>query len=215
MDAINISLDSLKEERFELMTRRRGWNLVVDGLKEALAVQFNTVKLNCVVMRGFNDDEIIDFAKLALEYPIEVRFIEFMPFLGNKWAWERMMPYKEILQIVLRRFPELKMRNFGTNETSKVYKDPKMIGSIGFISSMSDNFCSGCNRLRLTSDGNLKVCLFGREETSLRDLMRNGATDTEIAKAIVISLKKKKKQHAGKILDLLRSNYSYNTVVQQ
>lgn len=197
LDAINISLDTLKPERFELMTRRKGWNLVMEGLKKALSLNFKSIKLNCVVMRGFNDDELVDFAQIAVEYPIEVRFIEFMPFAGNKWNSDLMLAYNDTLGIISSAFPGLERLKSHQNETSKVFKSPAMAGSIGFISSISDNFCSGCNRLRVTSDGSLKVCLFGKEETSLRDLMRNGATDPELIKAISSALYRKQKQHAG------------------
>lgn len=197
LDVINISLDTMKPERFEHMTRRKGWALVRDGLDKALEVGFAKVKLNCVVVRGFNDDELVDFVRLAANMPIEVRFIEFMPFLGNKWARNSLVPFDEMLRTIRAEFPQLVAIQSGPNETSKLFRQSNMLGSIGFISSLTDNFCSGCNRLRLTSDGSLKVCLFDERETSLRDLLRNGASDQEIVKAIATSLSKKKKQHAG------------------
>lgn len=190
-------MDTLNADKFERLTRRKGWNLVYQGLKAAVDAKFDKVKLNCVVMKGVNDDEIVDFAQLACAFPVEVRFIEFMPFAGNKWKVDRMMPYKDMLKLITAKIPDLKRSQTTLNETSKIYSSESMLGSIGFISSMSDNFCSGCNRLRLTSDGQLKVCLFGKEETSLRDLMRNGATDAEILQSIVSALGRKKRQHAG------------------
>lgn len=195
---MNISLDSLKKERYEHITRKKGFDLVYEGLIKAIEVKFDKIKLNCVIIKGFNDDEILDFVKLAKKLPIEVRFIEFMPFQGNNWATERMFSYKEMLAIVVDKYPQL-IRLETIDNVSKVYKEESMLGSIGFISSISDNFCSTCNRLRLTADGNLKVCLFGREETSLKDLIRNGANDAEVVKCIESSLKRKKKQHAGKV----------------
>lgn len=194
---VNISLDTLKPERFEQITRRKGMKLVYEGMESAIEAGFDRVKLNCVVVRGFNDDELVEFAQMTRIYPIEVRFIEFMPFFGNKWAPESLVSYKEILDKLKVEFPNLVRVRQGTNETSTLYREPGAIGTIGFITSMTNNFCSGCNRLRLTSDGNLKVCLFGRAETSLRDLLRNGATDTEVVKAIRIALSRKSKQHAG------------------
>lgn len=195
---INISLDTLKSDRFELITRRKGWDLVYKGLLSAIETKFDSVKLNCVIRKGFNDDEMLDFVALAQNYPIEVRFIEFMPFAGNKWQEEQMISYNQMLMNVMEKYPDLKRVVQSKNEVSKVYRDRSMIGSVGFISSMSDNFCSGCSRLRLTSDGFLKVCLFGNEETSLRDLIRNGATDEEILKTVETSLSSKRKQNAGK-----------------
>jgi len=196
LDSVNISLDTLKADKFEYLTRRKGFHRVLAGLSRAIEI-FERVKVNCVVMKGFNDDEIIDFARLARENPIEVRFIEFMPFLGNNWAPDKMLSYLEIMNILKQDIPELIRSQTQPNETSKVFKAPSMLGSVGVISSMSENFCSGCNRLRLTSDGNLKVCLFGRNETSLRDLIRNGATDDELVKAIQLSLNLKKREHSG------------------
>lgn len=206
---INISLDTLKADKFELIARRKGWDLVYRGLMSAIETGFDSVKLNCVVTEGFNDDEIPDFVALTQKYPIEVRFIEFMPFAGNKWQENRMISYSQMLSRVKEIFPNLKREVQSPNEVSKVYKDSTMVGSVGFISSMSDNFCSGCNRLRLTSDGYLKVCLFGKEETSLRDLLRNGATDIDVIKAVRASLRLKKRQNAGKSLLMAHMNLSF------
>lgn len=162
------------------------------------------IKLNCVLMREFNDDEIIDFASLTTKYPIEVRFIEFMPFAGNNWDATRVVPNKEALKILRREFPNLEAIESGPNDTSRLYKDHhSMIGEIGFISSMSDLFCSGCNRLRITADGHLKVCLFGKDEVSLRDLMRSGAVDDDLIRAISQAVYRKKKQHGGKLDKLI------------
>lgn len=197
LDVVNISLDTLDPSKFERITRRPGWKLVFDGLMRALEVGFEKVKLNCVVIRGFNDHELVEFARLASKFPIEVRFIEFMPFMGNKWDRSKLVPFDEMLKSVRDEFPKLAAIESGPNETSKLYKQPDMLGCIGFISSLTNNFCSSCNRLRLTSDGNLKVCLFERHETSLRDLLRNGATDRELIRAVQCALSRKKKRHAG------------------
>lgn len=200
LDSINISLDTLKESRFEKLTRRKGWALAFNGLDSALEAKFEKIKVNCVVMRGLNDDEIEDFIQLASEKPIEVRFIEFMPFLGNNWTDEYLVPSRELLARALKVKQDLVSITQGRHATSRVYSSPTMAGSIGFISSMSENFCSGCNRLRLTSDGQLKVCLLGKEETSLRDLLRNGATDKEIVNAVSSALDRKKPKHAGEFV---------------
>lgn len=198
VDLINISLDTLKPDRFQYITRRKGLNRVLEGFERVAAGRFEKVKVNCVLMRGFNDDEIVDFAELACKYPIEVRFIEFMPFAGNNWDAERVVSGEEALFIVKKRFPNLTEVESHFNDTSKLFKDfENMKGEIGFISSMSDLFCSGCNRLRVTSDGNLKVCLFGKVEVSLRDYMRTGATDEDLVQVIVRALEHKKKQHGG------------------
>ena len=171
----------------------------MNGIKQAIETKFAQIKLNCVVMKGINDDEMVDFCRLATLYPVDVRFIEFMPFLGNRWKIDLLMPYNEMLRRVEDKYPTLKRANAmeQPHDTSKIFKSPEMIGSIGFITSMTKNFCSDCNRLRLTSDGQLRVCLFDKRETSLRDLVRNGASDDEVIIAIQSSLSEKKKQHAA------------------
>lgn len=198
MDRVNISLDTLQDNRFERITRRKGLQHVLRGLDKALEAGYKSVKLNCVVMRDVNDDELASFVQMTANYPIEVRFIEFMPFFGNKWSTDLLVPYREMFDNILSKFPDIEPIARGCNETAKLFKVPGAKGTIGFITSMTKNFCSGCNRVRLTSDGHLKVCLLGRAETSLRDLMRNGATDSEIVRAVRIALSKKDKQHAGK-----------------
>lgn len=220
LNMVNVSLDTLRPGRFEQMTRRKGWQLVFDGLLKALDTNFDKVKLNCVVMRDFNLDELVDFARLAIKYPLEIRFIEFMPFMGNKWSKSAFVSYDEMLNVVRGALPDLEQEGAETqvNETSRVFRQRDMLGSIGFIASMTNDFCAGCNRLRLTHDGNLKVCLFGKEETSLRDLLRHGATDDEIVAAIKRALDGKRKQHAGELLHcfcavfllLSASTQSYN-----
>lgn len=192
-------MDTLKPERFEVITRRKGWSLVIDGLHASISAGFKSVKLNCVVMKGFNDDEVEDFAKLAADYPIEVRFIEFMPMGGNNWARDRLVHSQDIIERLVQVYPKLCRLPKRSNETSRRYKDPAMQGSIGFISTMSNNFCSDCNRLRLTSDGLLKICLFGTDETNLRAMIREGATDDQLVESIVSALNRKRKSHAGKI----------------
>lgn len=154
--------------------------------------------MNCVVLKGLNDDELGDFVELARQDRIEVRFIEFMPFASNNWSADKMIGYREMLAMIRSKYPNLQRLRQSPHDVSKLYTAPGLKGSIGFISSMSENFCSGCNRLRLTADGNLKVCLFGREEVSIRDLLRKGASESEIVEAIRKSLSKKWAQHPGK-----------------
>lgn len=130
------------------------------------------LKVNCVVMRGLNDREIISFVELGREKPIEVRFIEYMPFDGNKWSQGKMLSYREMLAVIREKYPTLEKITDRKNDTSKTYQVPGFEGRVGFITSMTHNFCGTCNRLRITSDGNLKVCLFGNSEVSLRDIIR-------------------------------------------
>ncbi|XP_011314617.1 molybdenum cofactor biosynthesis protein 1 isoform X3 [Fopius arisanus] len=198
LDALNISLDSLKKERFEKFTRRQGWSRVMAAIDLAVQLQFNPVKVNCVIMRGFNDDELTDFVGLTRDKSIDVRFIEYMPFDGNKWDENKMVSFKEMKEKITLKFPEFQSLDNSPNSTSKAFHVPGFAGQIGFITSMSEHFCYSCNRLRITADGNLKVCLFeGKSEVSLRDAIRNGADDEEIEEIIGLAVSKKKKQHAG------------------
>lgn len=198
LDAVNISLDTLRESRFEQFTRRKGWPRVMAAIDIAIQLGYNPVKVNCVVMKGFNEDELIDFVDLTKNRPIDVRFIEYMPFQGNKWNEDKMISFDAMKTAIRDVYPDLERLRNEYNDTSKAYHVPGFIGQIGFITSMSKNFCSSCNRLRITADGNLKVCLFeGKGEVSLRDALRNGASDDTLKDMIGIAVRRKKKQHAG------------------
>ncbi|XP_029034112.1 molybdenum cofactor biosynthesis protein 1 isoform X1 [Osmia bicornis bicornis] len=197
LDALNISLDTLKENRFEQFTRRKGWSRVIAAIDLAVQLGYNPVKVNCVVMKGFNDDELIDFVNLTKDRPIDVRFIEYMPFQGNEWNQNKMLSFNDMKTIIRDVYPELQRLPNEFNDTSKAYHVPGFTGQIGFITSMSEHFCSSCNRLRITADGNLKVCLFeGKGEVSLRDALRNGASDDDLKEIIGAAVRRKKKQHA-------------------
>ena len=176
LTGINLSLDTLDPFQFQLMTRRDGFEAVMRSLDRILALKSSgvpiTLKINVVVMRGLNDREIIPFVELGRERDLEVRFIEYMPFDGNKWQRGKMLGYQEMLNLISERFPDLERVQDHPNNTSKTYRVPGFVGRMGFITSMTHNFCGTCNRLRVTSDGNLKVCLFGNAEVSLRDVVR-------------------------------------------
>jgi len=193
----NISLDTLKPEKFKQVTRRDGLEDVLDAIRQTLSAGYDPVKVNAVVMKGFNDDELVDFVALTEKDPLEIRFIEYMPFGGNAWNDQSFMSYVEMIEVIKQAYPNLMRLSEGSSETAKAWKVPGFKGSLGFISSMSEHFCSGCNRIRLTADGHLKVCLFGTQEVSLRDMMRQGATDHELAEVIHLALSKKKASHDG------------------
>lgn len=196
LDGLNISLDSLKSSRFETITRRKGWSRVVAGIDLAIQLGYRP-KINCVLMRNFNDDEIMDFVRFTEHRNCIVRFIEYMPFTGNKWQTDKLISYQEILEKIRLQIPELERLNDGPNDTSKAYRIPGYRGELGFITSMTNHFCGTCNRLRLTADGNLKVCLFGNKEFSLRDALRSGKNKEQLVDLISMAVKRKKKQHAG------------------
>ncbi|XP_054469784.1 molybdenum cofactor biosynthesis protein 1 isoform X2 [Anoplopoma fimbria] len=197
LDLINISLDSLVPAKFEFIVRRKGFHKVMEGIEKAIEMGFNPVKVNCVVMRGLNEDELLDFVALTEKKPLEVRFIEYMPFDGNKWNFKKMVSYQEMLDLIRQQWPDLERLQTGRGDTAKMFKVPGFKGQVGFITSMSEHFCGSCNRLRITADGNLKVCLFGNTEVSLRDVLRSGASDEELLQIIGAAVGRKKKQHAG------------------
>ncbi|KAI0380907.1 molybdenum cofactor biosynthesis prote [Hypomontagnella monticulosa] len=176
LTGVNLSLDTLDPWQFQIMTRRKGFDAVMKSMEKVLELNKHgagiKLKINAVIMRGINDREIIPFVEMTREKDIEVRFIEYMPFDGNKWNEGKMFSYTEMLDRIREKFPGLEKVRDHKNDTSKTYKIPGFMGKIGFITSMTHNFCGTCNRLRITSDGNLKVCLFGNAEVSLRDILR-------------------------------------------
>jgi cyclic pyranopterin phosphate synthase len=176
LTAVNLSLDTLDPFQFTLMTRRNGHEAVMRSINRILEMNKLgagiKLKINCVVMRGMNEREILPFVELGRENDLEVRFIEYMPFDGNKWSKGKMISFKEMLAMIRDKYPDVHKVQGHINDTSKTYKVPGFVGRIGFITSMTHNFCGTCNRLRITSDGNLKVCLFGNSEVSLRDILR-------------------------------------------
>ena len=197
LDTLNISLDTLIEAKFEFISRRRGHARVLDNIYKALEMGFDKVKVNVVVMKNINDDELQDFVALTKERSLEIRFIEFMPFDGNSWSRDKFVPYTAMLEQLKKHYPSLSKEPDPANSTSKAYRVASYKGQFGFITSMSEHFCHSCNRLRVTADGNLKVCLFGANEVSLRDLIRSGASERELMEVIGMAVKRKKKQHAG------------------
>ncbi|KAL9242119.1 hypothetical protein vseg_016151 [Gypsophila vaccaria] len=201
LTSLNISLDTLVPAKFEFMTRRKGHQKVMESINAAVDLGYNPVKVNCVVMRGFNEDEMCDFVELTREKPINIRFIEFMPFDGNVWNVKKLVPYPEMMGTVLKKFPGLQRLNDHPTETAKNFQIEGHCGTVSFITSMTEHFCAGCNRLRILADGNLKVCLFGPSEVSLRDPMRSGADDSELREIIGRAVKLKKSSHAG-MLDI-------------
>ena len=177
LTAVNLSLDTLDPHQFVLMTRRNGHDAVMKSINRILDMNKMgagiKLKINCVVMRGLNEREIIPFVEMGKDQNIEARFIEYMPFDGNKWSEKKMMTFQEMLAVIRQKYPDVQKVQDHPNDTSKTYQVPGFAGRIGFITSMTENFCGSCNRLRITSDGNLKVCLFGNSEVSLRDIMRD------------------------------------------
>lgn len=176
LTGVNLSLDTLDPFQFQIMTRRKGFDAVQRSIDRILELNRLgagiKLKINCVVMRGLNDSQILPFVEMTRDKDLEVRFIEYMPFDGNRWSKGKMLGYAEMLDRIRKRHPGLEKVQDHPNDTSKTWRVPGFAGRIGFITSMTHNFCGTCNRLRVTSDGNLKVCLFGNAEVSLRDILR-------------------------------------------
>lgn len=193
----NISLDTLKADRFQEVTRRKGLETVLEAIHMTAAAGYDPVKINCVVLRGFNEDELVDFVAMTEDMPIEVRFIEYMPFDGNAWNTGEFLPYADMVDIIQERWPAFSRHEEDDSETAKLWRVPGFKGSVGFISSMSEHFCAGCNRIRITADGKLKVCLFGANEVNLRDMMRGGINDERLLDTVQSALARKAAKHAG------------------
>ncbi|WP_310379190.1 GTP 3',8-cyclase MoaA [Flavobacterium sp.] len=192
---INLSLDTLVASKFQTITLRNQFEKVVDNLHLLLNNDFK-IKVNVVLIKGFNEDEIIDFIKLTEFLPISIRFIEFMPFAGNEWDRSKMVSQSEILEQVNTHFlaSEIQKLDEEKNFTAREFKIKNYLGSFGIISSITNPFCDGCNRIRLTANGKIKNCLFSNAETDLLTALRN---DENIDDLIRFSIKNKKKVRAG------------------
>ena len=197
LNLVNISLDTLVPEKFEFLTRRKGHDRVLRSIKRAVELGFDPVKVNVVLMRGVNDDELLDFVEMTRDDPINVRFIEYMPFDGNKWETQKVVSYAEMRGRIMDAHPSMARMQDGKSEVAKNFAIDGYKGSVSFITSMTSNFCGGCNRLRVLADGALKVCLFGNNEVSLRDAMREGANDEELMDVVSAAVGRKKASHAG------------------
>jgi cyclic pyranopterin phosphate synthase len=170
--SINISLDTLYADKFQILTRRDLFQQVRDNIDLLLQHKIH-VKINVVVMKGFNDMEITEFIAWTKHTPLEIRFIEFMPFSGNRWTSNQVVSLEDILQQVSEKYDYLPLDG-GLNDTAKHYQVPGFTGSFAIISTMSAPFCGTCNRMRLTADGKLKNCLFSVSETDLLGPLRKG-----------------------------------------
>jgi len=197
LNSVNISLDTLSKEKFLAMTRRNGLSKVMQAIEDSVRLGLHT-KVNAVVVRGTNEEDVTDLVDLTATLPVEVRFIEFMPFDGNRWSDKLMVPYMELIEMIEDHYNKPLHRCLGVkSDVSKVYQVPGHVGHVGFITSMSDHFCSSCNRTRITADGNFKVCLFGNTEVNLRDLLREHSDDNVLVDAIAKGVSNKKERHAG------------------
>ena len=199
---LNLSLDTLRPDRFEQMTRRpaKGLSRVLGVIDRALEQSMEKLKVNFVVMKGVNEDEVLDFVELTKDKPLNVRFIEWMPFQGNVWSFDKMEPYKVTKKRIEDHFGVLQSTAWDKNAVAKDFRVEGFKGEVSFVTSMTEHFCGSCNRLRLMADGNFKVCLFGSEETNLLKPMRLGYTDEEIAHLVHAQVQRKKFKHDGMVV---------------
>jgi len=187
LDRINISLDSLRRDRFADLTRRDELPKVLAGIRAAVAAGFDPVKINVVVVRGVNDDEVVDFARFGRTEGVTVRFIEFMPLDADQaWTQGSVLASAEIVAAIARVFP-LESLERGSDPADR-YRYLDGAGEVGVIGTVTEPFCATCDRVRLTADGQLRACLFATDETDLRALLRSGATDDDLAAALTTTV---------------------------
>ncbi len=209
LDRVNVSLDSLDAERFAAMTRRSSLAEVLDGINAAREAGLDPIKVNVVVMRGVNDAEAATFARLARDTGVHVRFIEYMPLdADNQWERDKVVAGEELLDAIESEMT-LTPRQNGHDPATRFQTG---VGEVGFINSVTEPFCARCNRVRITADGQLRTCLFALDETDLRTPLRDGATDSDIAKLIRAALLGKQWGHTINDVDFVRPARSMSQI---
>jgi cyclic pyranopterin phosphate synthase len=193
---LNVSLDSLKPDKFRQITGRDYFQQVWEGIQTAEQLGFRPIKINVVAMKGINDDEILDFARLTLRYPYQIRFIEYMP-LGNQnnWNADRFMPVAEIRQKILTLGPLGPVQREDLDGPAARFILEGAKGELGFIGALSEHFCDSCNRLRLTADGHLRGCLLADHEIELKSPLRQGIADDQLLELIKQAIRSKPRRH--------------------
>jgi cyclic pyranopterin phosphate synthase len=195
LNRINISLDSLDQARFEKITRTKSFHNVLAGIDAAQASPLRPVKVNAVLVRGINDDEVEAFAEFAHDRDLTMRFIEYMPLDADRhWTRDLVVTAAEIHRRISVRWPLVQVAH-ERSETARKYKFADGRGEIGLIAPVSQPFCGACSRIRLTADGKLRTCLFSKDDHDLKALLRGGASDDEIAEEIRAVVHEKEKGH--------------------
>jgi GTP 3',8-cyclase len=193
---ITVSMDSLDPGTFAELTRRDYFSEVWEGLEALQRFPIGPIKINVVLVRGVNEREIEKFADLARREPFIIRFIEYMPIgAGDSWDYSKVVPTKEVIARIEQQFPKLVPVEYHGSQPADRFKFKDGKGEIGFISSVSEPFCSHCNRIRITSDGRLRTCLFSLTETDLKAMLRGGATDDMISETIAEAVRHKEEGH--------------------
>ena len=211
LQRVNVSIDSLKPERFRQITKRGELDKVLEGLFAAKSHGLHPIKINAVIERGVNDDEILDLVAFSREHGFAIRFIEYMDVgNANQWKSEKMVSKKEILEIINAHFP---LRKLGREKGSAPSVDYQFLdgsGDIGVIASVTEPFCGTCTRARLTADGKFVTCLFSPQGYDLKKLMRGGATDAEILQVLGSIWLKRKDRYSEERLAALHSPAGYD-----
>ncbi|MEZ5375406.1 MAG: GTP 3',8-cyclase MoaA [Acidimicrobiales bacterium] len=207
LERINISIDSLDAERFRAFTKRDELPRVLEGIDAAVAAGFSPVKLNAVLMRGINDDEVVDFLRFGRDKGVTVRFIEFMPLdAQGEWSSDRVVPYAEILERASEHFDfDAVDRGHAPAERFQ-YRDGA--GEFGIIASVTEPFCGSCDRMRLSAEGQLRNCLFAHDHVDLRAVLRGGGTDDDLIAAVAGEIERKWAGHAIGQVHFLRPSKS-------
>jgi cyclic pyranopterin phosphate synthase len=197
MDRVTISLDSLKPDVFKRMTGVDVLERVMEGIRAAQRAGLTPIKINAVIVRGHNEEEVADFAGFAREWDVSMRFIEFMPLdSGHEWSREMVVPGREIYNRITERFPLVAVNTRRGSDTSTRYRFADGApGEIGIIAPVTEPFCGACSRIRLTADGQIRTCLFSTVEHSLRDVVRSNATRDEVIEFIEAVVMKKEPRH--------------------
>ena len=197
LNRVTVSMDAVDAPTFERITRVPGsFKKVLDGIRAAKSAGLTPLKINCVLLRGFNDDEIEGFARFAREENVVVRFIEFMPLEeGRLWSPEIVVPLNEIVSRISRETPLVPLAPREPSETARRYTFSDGIGEIGIIAPVTQAFCGACSRVRLTSDGKIRTCLFSQVEHDLYGRMRGGQSDAELSDYIVRTINEKEARH--------------------
>ncbi len=193
---INISLDTLNRDKFSLITRRDGYDQVWQGIEEAMRVSLSPIKINMVAIKGLNDDEIESFALLTLHHPIHVRYIEYMPSgKGEEWKEGDILTITEIKNRLEELGKLIPIPSEEWDGPARRFRLEGATGEIGLIGPVSDHFCDACNRLRLTPDGKIRTCLFSDQEVDVKYFLRNGGSDEDLRKLLLVALKTKPERH--------------------
>ncbi len=193
---VNISLDSLRRERFYQITRKDEYERVWEGIEEALRAGFSPVKINMVAIKGLNDDEIESFAHLTLSLPLTVRYIEYMPSgNGEEWKEDNIITIPQIQSRLENIGKLIAIPSNRWDGPAKRFRIEGALGEIGLIGPVSSHFCDDCNRLRLTADGKIRTCLFSDEEIDLKELLRNGGSDRDLRERLLLALRTKPEKH--------------------